>query len=290
MSRPITKRLWQTTQARPDDAMVLSDSASSSHDTFEIDTADDVPIQPKARPLPGPPKPRYTYKWRVRRGDHTSSASTSSRPAEYPEERDGSVLAQLSATFNSNSGPTASNTQVLSLPNIQIPSSTDTVVLRGLIVDIADMEPLLKSPTAWGVPDDLSSTRLVSATIKPHARERWQLTATFARMSSTHKPTRDLENDVKSSDSSVDDHDRSSSLFSVHHESSDGSRSRLVKGTRRGGWGKQEDRKLMRWRRRGEAWPWILKQFPERTEGAVKARWYMLLKQRRPEAQGGRDE
>ncbi|KAJ9607044.1 hypothetical protein H2200_008116 [Cladophialophora chaetospira] len=272
------------------DAVVLSDSASSSHDTFEIDTADDVPIQPKARPLPGPSKPRYTYKWRVRRGNHTSSASTSSRPTEHPEEKDGSVLTQVSATNNSNSGPKASSTQVLSLSNIQIPSSIDTVVLKSLIVDIADMEPLLKSPAAWGVPDDLYSTRLVSATIKPHAGERWLLTATFARISSAQNPARDLENDVDSSDSSVDDHDHSSSLFSVHHDSSNGSRSQLrPNGTRRGGWGKQEDRKLMRWRRRGEAWPWILKQFPERTEGAVKARWYMLVKQWRPEGPGGRD-
>ena len=280
MSRPITKRLWQTSQATPNAAVSLGDSNSSNGETSEADTPNDVLIRPRARQLPKLSKARPTYKWRVRRGDHASSASIGSRPKEIPDCRDGRALARSSGACHGNGVPAANSTPVPSSANVQAAASTDTAVLTGLIADMADMEPLLKSSAAWGVSDDLSSTRLVSATIKPHATEQWQLTATFARVPSTSKPTRDVENDIDSSGPSVDRHDHSSSLFSVHHESSeDGSGSRM-QGSRRGGWGKEEDRKLMIWRRRGEAWPWILKQFPNRTEGAVKARWYMLRKQR----------
>ena len=99
------------------------------------------------------------------------------------------------------------------------------------------------------------SFRLDWLVLRSNHMEQWQLTATFARVPSTQKPTRDLENDVNSSGPSVDGHDHSSSLCSVHHESSEDRSGSRLKGTRRGGWGKEEDRKLMRWRRRGEAWP-----------------------------------
>ena len=80
---------------------------------------------------------------------------------------------------------------------------------------MVDIEPLLKSSTAWELSDDSSSTQLVSATIKPHAAKQWQSIATFERVSSWGKPLRDLGFHVGDKGLTMDD----DSLFSIQHES-----------------------------------------------------------------------
>jgi hypothetical protein len=162
-------------------------------------------------------------------------------------------------------------------PNILSVTSTEAAVLTVVLADTTEIGALLKSPADWGLTGDLpSSASLTNAVVKPYASERWQLTATFSRVSSTTPPAIDLNLDANTYSSSDSD-SSSSSIYSIHHypsKNESGSRARELK---RGGWEDEEDKNLIRWRRRGESWPWILKQFPDRTEGAVKSRWYVVL-------------
>ena len=278
IGRPSSKRRpWRATQATANAGLLHGDSGSSCNDTTDVDSADEVVMRPKARQLPKLSKARTAFQSRVRRSDHTISASTGLRPKANPQGGDSHTSAQSFDVPHGNDASAAYTPPVLPKPNVHAATSTETAVMTGLLTDIADIEPLLKSSAAWGLSDDSSSTRLVSATIKPHAAKPWQLTATFERVSSGEKMLSNLGSYVRDSGLSTDDN----SLFSIHHEFSEdesGTRTRRrTRNMRRGAWEEDEDQKLIRWRLRGESWPWILKQFPKRTEGAVKSRWYVVL-------------
>jgi hypothetical protein len=276
MGRSITKRRsWQTSQATASAGMSHSDSDSSHDDTLNVDTAADVRKRPRARQLPKMSKARTASKWKERRGNHASSASIGSRLKANPQGRDSRALPQSSDVFHGNGASAAYSTLALPKCDIHAATSTQSTVLTGLLTDIANIEPLLKSSAAWGLADNPSSTRLVSATIKPHTSEQWQLTVTFARVPRVEETLSDLSICVRADGPSADDN--SSILSSIHHESSEDESVNRSQSIRRGAWEKDEDNKLVGWRLRGESWPWILKQFPHRTEGAVKSRWYVVL-------------
>jgi Myb-like DNA-binding domain len=47
-----------------------------------------------------------------------------------------------------------------------------------------------------------------------------------------------------------------------------------LRPTKRLPWSLEEDESLRRWREEGKDWDWIFSQFPNRTPGAVRTRWY----------------
>ena len=278
MGRPnIKRRSRRVTQATARNGMLHSDSGSSYDDVTDADSVDNVGIRPKVKQPPKLSKARAAFQSRVGCSDHTISPSTGLRPKANLQGGDGHTLTQSSDVLHGNDASAAGTSPVLPKPNVHAATSTETAVMTGLLTDIADIEPLLKSSAVWGLSDDPSSTRLISATITPHAAKQWQLTATFERVSGGEKTLHDLGFHVRDSGLSTDD----DSLFSIHHRSpEDESETRTrtrTRNVRRGAWEKYDDNKLIRWRLRGESWPWILEQFPNRTEGAVKSRWYVVL-------------
>jgi Myb-like DNA-binding domain len=42
------------------------------------------------------------------------------------------------------------------------------------------------------------------------------------------------------------------------------------------GWSELEEQRLLAYRKEGKSWDWIFSQFPNRTHGAIRTRWYML--------------
>jgi len=57
-----------------------------------------------------------------------------------------------------------------------------------------------------------------------------------------------------------------------HYE--DGNYELPVRANRR--WDTLEEKRLLAWRKENKPWEWIFDQFPNRTEAAVRVRWYML--------------
>ena len=278
MGRPNTKRRsWRATKTTAKAGMLHNDSESSCDDTTDTDSADEVGMRPKARQLPKSSKTRTALRPKMRGNDHTIFASTSLRPTANTQGAVGHGLAQPADVPHGHDASAACTPPVLPNSAVHAATSTETAVMTGLLTNIADIEPFLKSSAAWGLHDDPSSTRLVRATIKPHVLKQWELTATFVRVSRKETTLSDRGFYIGDSGLSTDDE----SLSSIHHESSEDEtevRHRPRPGNmRRGAWEGDEDDKLIRWRLRGESWPCILEQFPNRTAGAVKSRWYVVL-------------
>ncbi|OAP53795.1 hypothetical protein AYL99_12014 [Fonsecaea erecta] len=280
MVRTITKRRsWQASRATV--RAGVSSSDSSYDDTSDVDTVADVRKRPRARQLPKMSQVRTGSKWRGPRRDRASSAGIGSHPTADPEGRDGRALPQSSDVAQGHGASAAYTTPLEPRCNVHAAASTESAVLTGVLADIASIEPLLKSSAAWGLAGDPSSTRLVSATIKPYTGEQWQLTATFARVPGGEKSLAELgchANDYCASDSD----DQSGSLFSLHHKSSEDESSEAEFGNLtppmgRRLWREDEDKRLIRLMRRGERWHWVVKQFPGRTEGSIKNHWYAKL-------------
>ena len=278
MGRPNTKRRsWRATKTTAKAGLLHNDSDSSCDNTIDIDSSDEVGMRPKARQGPKSSKARTALPPKIRGSNHTISTGTNLRPTVDTHGADRHGLGQSSYISRGHDASAACTPPVLPKSAVHSATSTETAVMTGLLTDIADIEPLLKSSAAWGLHDDPSSTRLLRATIKPHAVKQWELTATFVRVS--RKETTLSDRGFYNGDRGLSTDDES--LVSIHHESSEDEpevRHRPRPGNmRRGAWEEDEDDKLIRWRLRGESWPCILEQFPNRTAGAVKSRWYVVL-------------
>jgi len=62
-----------------------------------------------------------------------------------------------------------------------------------------------------------------------------------------------------------------------HHD--DGNYELPVRASRR--WDPLEEKRLQAWRMENRPWEWIFEQFPDRTEAAIRVRWYMLQRSTR---------
>ena len=85
---------------------------------------------------------------------------------------------------------------------------------------------------------------------------------------------------VDAADASTDDgtfDDCGSEGGDDHH--GDGNYELPVRASRR--WDALEEKRLQAWRMENRPWEWIFDQFPDRTEAAVRVRWYMLQRSTR---------
>jgi hypothetical protein len=183
-----------------------------------------------------------------------------------------------------DAGPKASSPSMM-LTNLSVHPvrPADFGYLTALIEDITDIGQLLETPAAFGLTDDIFDTaRLVNAGIKPLTPGLWLLTATISRATDPTKSSRDTYVDTETGNhsdcSASDDASRSSgTAYSIHHCPSEIETDIETSQRRRGRWSKEEDARLRRLKHNGDPWSEICEEFPGRTEGAVKARWYIVL-------------
>lgn len=157
----------------------------------------------------------------------------------------------------------------------------DSGYLTALVDDLTTVGPLLKSPAAFGLTDDIAVC-LTNASVKPLTSALWLLTATISRVTQTPQPPKDRRldsaTDSPCDDGASDNSERSSqTAHSIHHCPSDSESDVEMPQITRGRWSKDEDKKLRDMKQSGEPWSEICEEFPDRTAGAVKARWYITL-------------
>ncbi|KAK5065425.1 hypothetical protein LTR84_001263 [Exophiala bonariae] len=157
----------------------------------------------------------------------------------------------------------------------------DSGYLTALVDDLTTVGPLLKSPAAFGLTDDIAVS-LTNASVKPLTSALWLLTATISRPTQTPQSPKgrrlDSAMDSPSDDGASDSSERSSqTAHSIHHCPSDSETDGEIPQMTRGRWSKVEDKKLRDMKQSGEPWSEICEEFPDRTAGAVKARWYITL-------------
>ncbi|XTI83810.1 hypothetical protein V2W45_133701 [Cenococcum geophilum] len=51
-----------------------------------------------------------------------------------------------------------------------------------------------------------------------------------------------------------------------------------ARSTKYSRWSREDDDNLLKWIKDGKQWDWICRQFPNRTPGAVRLRWYTKLR------------
>lgn len=170
-----------------------------------------------------------------------------------------------------------------SLTNLSVHpiSPGDSGYLTAVINDLTTVGQLLKSPTAFGLTEDIA-VRLTNTSVKPLESARWLVTATISRAGRTAQPPTDRKLDFEIDNLSDDgscDHSESSSRtsHSIHPSPSDSGADGEKPQTTRGRWSKQEDEKLRNMKQNDDPWSEICEEFPDRTAGAVKARWYIVL-------------
>ena len=227
--------------------------------------------------------------WKLRSGGRTSFVGAHSPSGLLLRGAEDSQIPNSAGVLHDDCVAAAYGSPMLQKLTTPPVTSTEAAVLTVLLTSTAEIGALLESPTAWGLTGDLfSSARLINATVKPYASEQWQLTATFSRAPGVTQLAGDPGLDAEASGSSADSDHSSSSMSSIHHDPSEIESGSRIRGTRRGRWEEEDDKSLLEWRRLGKSWLWIYKQFPDRTEGAIKSRWYVVLAPRQ-KSQKGRD-
>lgn len=152
--------------------------------------------------------------------------------------------------------------------SVQPVTPADAAFFTALVEDPTEVGTLLESPTAWALSCGISPSRPTNVTVKPVTTNLWLVTATIRR-------SPDLLYDrgrcaTSRTGSSLQDTDSGS----TYHPSEDEEEAR---GTKRGHWTSEEDDNLTRWKRLGRSWSWIFDRFPERTEAAIRSRWFVVL-------------
>ena len=150
----------------------------------------------------------------------------------------------------------------------------DAAFVTTFVDDPVELRTLLESPTAWARSSGLSSThtRLTNVTVSPANSYSWLVIATLSWIDGFAQGGRRYRTRSKRSCSPNVD------AGSVHRSSEDEEDTR---GTKRGHWTRKEDDNLREWKRIGRPWSWIFDQFPERTEAAVRSRWFVVLAPRK---------
>ncbi|KIW86579.1 uncharacterized protein Z519_12810 [Cladophialophora bantiana CBS 173.52] len=279
------RRLRTTNRARasPDAWPSDSDSDSSYDGEDNLDAAKDARPRPRQRQraprLSGISKSAATPKWKSRSGGRTSSVSTRSQSGVLFRGVEDSPRANTALGVLCDAGVAATlGLSMLPNPNIPPVTSTEVAVLTVLLADITEIGALLESPAACGLTGaPFSTARLVHATVKPHPSQQWQVTVTFSSAPSVVQTAKNPGLDTEAYTSSADSVGSSSSIHSVHHYSSEDESGSRTRGRKRGRWEEEDDENLIAWRRLGKPWSWIYKKFPDRSEGAIKSRWYVVL-------------
>lgn len=169
---------------------------------------------------------------------------------------------------NSNEDLRYNNPSRLMGISVKLVTPADAAFLMSFVEDPAEVKTLLKSPTAWGLSCGVSPTSLTNVNVKPLTTYLWLVTATITR---SHDLLHDRGRRVTGRTGlSLEDKDSDS----AYHPSEDESQFR---GTKRGQWIIEEDDNLRRWKDLGNSWPWICDRFPERTDAAVRSRWFVVL-------------
>ncbi|KAK4934782.1 hypothetical protein LTR10_024039 [Elasticomyces elasticus] len=173
-----------------------------------------------------------------------------------------------------------SSSKLMTLSSAQLVTSAPATVLSARLTDTTQIERLLMSPGAWGLPEQPSSwAELINATVERHGPEDWHLTATFSKLYGITCSRQGPRHEGIVNNPSVEINDASSNACSIHHEPTAESNTR-TRTSRRRRWEDHEDKNLIYWRRIGKSWPLIYQQFPERTEAAVRSRWYVVRARR----------
>ena len=153
---------------------------------------------------------------------------------------------------------------------VQQVTPADAGFVTTFVDDPVELRALLESPTAWARGCGLSSahTKLTNVTVSPVNSHSWLVVATLSWIDGSAHSGRRYRTRSKRSCSSDDD------TGSVYRFSED---EKETRGVKRGHWTRKEDDNLREWKRIGRPWSWIFGQFPERTEAAVRSRWFVVL-------------
>ncbi|KAJ9608539.1 hypothetical protein H2200_007527 [Cladophialophora chaetospira] len=146
----------------------------------------------------------------------------------------------------------------------------DAAFVTIFVDDPVELRTLLESPADWARSCGLSSTytTMTNVTVSPTQRQAWLVTATLSWIDGFVHRGRGCRTRSKRSCSTNGD------TGSAYRSSDD---EKEPRGMKRGHWTRKEDDNLRDWKRKGRPWSWILDQFPERTEAAVKSRWFVVL-------------
>ncbi|KAK4934608.1 hypothetical protein LTR10_024175 [Elasticomyces elasticus] len=152
--------------------------------------------------------------------------------------------------------------------SVQPVAAADAAFITAIIDSPADLQNVFHSPTAWALGCGVRPASLTNISVKPFADHCWLLTATISRRASG---TNDLRQDPPGRrERWSPDPDTSSDYYPSEGE-------RGLRPRKRGHWTAEEDDDLTRWRRLGKSWWWIFDRFPDRSEAAVRSRWFVVL-------------
>ncbi|KAK6363852.1 hypothetical protein LTS17_012758 [Exophiala oligosperma] len=152
--------------------------------------------------------------------------------------------------------------------SVQPVTSSDAAFITAIIDRATDLQDFLQAPAAWAHACGVQPDSLANVTLKPLANCCWLFTATVSRCASgTDLPRR---GQTRSRERWSLDLDMSSDFCPSEAESNQ-------RPTKRGRWTVDEDNNLTEWRRLGKSWSWIFDRFPERSEAAVRSRWFVVL-------------
>ncbi|KAJ9637122.1 uncharacterized protein PV06_11747 [Exophiala oligosperma] len=156
----------------------------------------------------------------------------------------------------------------LRIMSVQPVTATDAAFMTAVIDSPADLQDFFHSPAAWAVECGVHPDNLANIVFKPLTDGCWLLTATISRPASNmDDPRRDR---ARRRQRWSPDQDISSDFCLSEYQT-------LSRPTKRGHWTVDEDNNLTEWRRLGKSWSWIFDQFPERSEAAVRSRWFVVL-------------
>ncbi|KAJ9493514.1 hypothetical protein H2202_011016 [Exophiala xenobiotica] len=153
--------------------------------------------------------------------------------------------------------------------SVQPVTPADTAFITALIDSPTDIRNVLHSPAAWTLGCGGRPARLANISAKPLTSRYWLMTAT---MSQSYGCIDNLRRDRVGG--------RKGTWSPDPNMSSDycpSGRGKEVRGLKRGQWTTEVDDSLTHWRRLGKSWSWIFDQFPERSEAAVRSRWFVVL-------------
>lgn len=278
MSGPLYKRKRPRVQTDTES----SDSDFRTNYQYKVSTLKQVNL---ARRTPQHSRTSKVVSSNQKRHDRGSAMSAVTRRASGRPQRTQKPSQEAKALVQDAGVKASVSSPSMMLTNLSVHPvrSADFGYLTALVEDITNIGPLLETPAAFGLTDDVFDTaRLINAGVKPLTPGLWLLTATISRATNPTKPSKDTYVDINigsSDDDSVsDDASRSSGTpYSIHHCPSEIETDIETSQTRRGRWSKEEDARLRRLKLNGDPWSEIYEEFPGRTEGAVKARWYIVL-------------
>lgn len=138
------------------------------------------------------------------------------------------------------------------------------------------------------------STSLEDITLKPVTSDTWFLTGLVDHSDGagqrTGQPVPSLPrlqaNTASPLDDSQSDDDIDDDTLSLDHENGGDNSSVVAEDSlsskKHCSWSEEDEDLLRKWKEENRPWAWICPQFPERTSGAVKTRWYTKLRHESP--------